>query len=87
MPAEVVSDFRAYGPDWCEQQVPGAQALLHKYAIDLPARVEQHDLGEAQRLMGWTPKIGFVEFLRDLQARDARGEDVSTLWAPGQLPD
>ncbi len=87
MPAEVVSDFRAHGPDWCERQVPGAQALLHKYGIDLPARVEQHDLSEAERLTGWTPKIGFVEFLRDLQARDARGEDVASLWAPGQLPE
>lgn len=87
MPAEVVSDFRAHGPDWCEQQVPGAQALLHKYNIDLPERVEQHDLGEAEKQLGWTPRIGFVAFLRDLQERDARGENVASLWAPGQLPD
>ena len=87
MPPEVVSDFRAHGPGWCEQNVPGAQKLLHKYALDLPARVEQHDLSEAEKQLGWTPRIGFVEFLRDLQARDARGEDVTNLWAAGQLPE
>ncbi len=87
MPPEVVSDFHAHGPDWCEQYVPGAQKLLHKYALDLPARVEQHDLSEAEKQLGWTPQIGFLEFLRDLQARDARSEDVANLWAPGQLPE
>ena len=87
MPPEVVSDFRAHGPDWCEQNVPGAQKLLHKYALDLPARVEQHDLSEAEKQLGWTPRIGFLEFLRDLQARDTRGEDVANLWAAGQLPE
>ena len=87
MPAEVVADFRAHGPDWCEGQVPGASRLIQKYDIDLPERVEQHDMGEAQRQIGWVPRFGFVEFLRDLQARDARGEDAGALWAPGQLPD
>jgi len=87
MPPEVVQDFRAHGPDWCEQNVPGAQKLLHKYALDLPARVEQHDLSEAEKQLGWRPAVGFLDFLRDLQARDARGEDVASLWAPGQLPE
>lgn len=87
MPPEVVADFRRHGPDWCEAQVPGAKALIEKYALFLPERVEQHDLGEAERLTGWTPKVGFVDFLRDLTTREARGEDVAQLWAPGQLPD
>lgn len=86
MPAEVVADFRRLGPDWCEQQVPGARALLEQYAIALPERVEQHDLAEAARLLGWRPAIGFVDFLRDLKARDARGEDVQGLWVPSELP-
>ncbi len=86
MPAEVVADFCGLGPDWCESQVPGARALIEKYALPLPERVEQHDLSEAERLMDWTPKIGFAAFLRDLKERDASGEDVTKLWAPGQIP-
>lgn len=86
MPPEVVSDFGTLGLDWCEKQVPGARELMQKYDLQLPADVEQHDMSEAARLMGWKPQIGFVEFLRDLQERDARGEDVRALWAPGQLP-
>ncbi|MEO7909245.1 MAG: NAD(P)-dependent oxidoreductase [Roseiflexaceae bacterium] len=86
MPPEIVRDFQHGGADWCDAQVPGAQALLAKYAIELPASVEQHDLSEAARVLGWTPQVGFVEFLRDLQLRDARGDDVTNLWAPGQLP-
>ena len=86
MPAEVVQDFQTLGPDWCEAQVPGAKALIEKYAIPLPAAVEQHDMSEAKRLMGWEPKYGFTEFLSDLKARDSRGEDVKALWAPGQIP-
>lgn len=87
MPPEVVGDFRRHGLDWCESQVPGAKALIEKHALSLPERVEQHDLGEAERLTGWTPRVGFTDFLRDLTARAARGEDVAHLWAPGQLPD
>lgn len=86
MPAEVVADFRGFGPDWCESQVPGARALIEKYALPLPEQVEQHDLSEAEHLLGWTPKFGFAEFLRDLKERDANGEDVTKLWAPGQIP-
>ena len=86
MPPEVVRDFSHYGPEWCETQAPGAGSLIAKYGLSLPNGVEQHDMSEAERLTGWTPKIGFVEFLRDLQGRDARGEDVAKLWAPGQLP-
>jgi hypothetical protein len=48
--------------------------------------VEQHDLSEAARVLGWRPAVGFLDFLRDLQARDARGEDVSALRVPGELP-
>ena len=87
MPAEVVQNFRTLGPDWCETQVPGSTALIEKYSVSIPESVEQHDMSEAKRLMGWEPKIGFLEFLRDLQARDKRGEDVKGLWAPGQLPE
>lgn len=86
MPAEVVADFRGLGPDWCAAQVSGARALIEKYALPLPERVEQHDLSEAEHLLGWTPKFGFAEFLRDLKERDANGEDVTKLWAPGQIP-
>ena len=86
MPAEVVADFRQFGPDWCELQVPGARDLMGKYDLELPAQVEQHDLGEAAQKLGWTPQVSFVDFLRDLQAREARGEDVRALWAPGRLP-
>ena len=86
MPPEIVGDFQHGGVEWRETQVPGAKVLLEKYAIALPASVEQHDLSEASRVLGWTPQIGFVEFLRDLKARDARGDDVAKLWAPGQLP-
>ncbi len=86
MPPEVVRDFHRYGPEWSETQVPGAGALIAKYRLSLPSDVEQHDMTEAERLTGWTPKVGFAEFLRDLQGRDARGEDVRSLWAPGQLP-
>jgi nucleoside-diphosphate-sugar epimerase len=87
MTPEVVRDFRTLGPDWCEAQVPGAKALIAKYALELPRDVEQHDLSEAKRLLGWESKFGFVEFLNDLKARDARGEDVRALWAPGQIPE
>jgi hypothetical protein len=81
----VVRDFRRLGPDWCETEVPGAKALLEKYSVPLPQSVEQHDMSEAKRLLGWEPAIGFREFLRDLQARDERGEDVRSLWAPGEF--
>ena len=85
MPAEVVADFRALGLDWCESQVPGARDLMRKYELELPQQVEQHDLSEAAQKLGWTPQVGFTDFLRDLQTRDARGEDVAALWAPGSL--
>lgn len=87
MPAEVVADCANLGPDWCEAKLPGAKALLRKYSISMPQQVEQHDLSEAERLIGWKPRYGFLEFLRDLQARDARGEEIGRLWAPGQIPD
>jgi nucleoside-diphosphate-sugar epimerase len=86
MPEVVAEDFRRLGPAWCEQQVPGARDLLEKYAIALPERVEQHDLSEAARVLGWRPSVGFVDFLRDLRARDARGEDVHNLRVPSELP-
>jgi len=86
MPPKVVRDFSNYGLEWCETQVPGAGELIAKYGLSLPRDIEQHDMSEAERLMGWAPKIGFAEFLRDLQSRDARGEDMTKLWAPGQLP-
>ena len=86
MPPAVVRDFQQGGLEWCERQVPGSAALLDKYAVKLPATVEQHDLSEAARVLGWVPQVGFVDFLRDLAARDARGDDVVGLWAPGYLP-
>ncbi|MDQ2798219.1 MAG: NAD(P)-dependent oxidoreductase [Armatimonadota bacterium] len=86
LPADAAQNFRRYGPEWCETQVPGSARLLEKYAVELPEGVEQHDMSEAERLMGWTPQIGFAEFLRDLSERDGCGEDVAHLWAPGQIP-
>ena len=87
LPDEVQADFATYGPDWCESHLPGSKSLLSRYAIELPAEVEQHDLSDAERLLGWTPDHDFLEFLTDLQRRDAAGVDVGALWAPGQLPD
>ncbi|HEY3413821.1 MAG TPA: NAD(P)-dependent oxidoreductase [Armatimonadota bacterium] len=86
MPPNVREDFRRLGPDWCEERVPGANALIAKYDLELPQTVEYHDLSEAESVMGWTPKVGFVDFLRDLQRRDAGGEDVRALNVPGELP-
>lgn len=87
MPDAVVTNFAEHGRDWCEERVPGSAALIDRYAIALPAAVEQHDLAEADQLLDWRPTYGIVEFLTDLQRRDARGEDVRSLWAPGQTPD
>ncbi|MBP3962930.1 NAD-dependent epimerase/dehydratase family protein [Paenibacillus lignilyticus] len=86
MPEEVVNNFHELGPDWCEEQVPGARRLIEKYAISLPGSVEQHDLSEAEQALGWKPAIGFIEFLRDLKIRDERGIDVTGLWVPSELP-
>lgn len=85
MPDAVVDDFRAHGPDWCESVVPGARRLLERFAVDLPQRVERHDLSEAARVLGWRPQVGFATFLEDLAARVVRGEDCDALWAPGSL--
>ena len=85
LPPEVIADFRTLGPDWCEAQVPGAKRLIDTYNLPLPEKVEQHDLSEAERLLGWRPQVGFVEFLQDLARRDAAGEDVRSLWVPGGL--
>jgi len=86
MPPDVIADFQRLGPDWCERQVPGSRHLIEKYSLVLPATVEQHDLSEAARDLGWRPVVGFVEFLHDLSERDARGEDVRALRVPGALP-
>lgn len=87
MPDEVIANFRELGPEWCEQHISGARHLLEKYAIGLPQKVEQHDLSEARNVLGWTPAVSFLDFLRDLQMRDARGEDVTQLQVPGELPN
>lgn len=86
MPEAVIQDFKNLGPDWCEEQVPGSRLLLTKYSISLPDRVEQHDLSEAKSVLGWEPRVGFADFLRDLKERDARGEDVGSLWVQSELP-
>jgi nucleoside-diphosphate-sugar epimerase len=85
MPAEVLADFPAQGPAWLEAQVPGASELIAKYDLALPVQVEQHDLAAAREVLDWAPRIGFLDFLRDLQARDARGEDVRSLVVPGTM--
>lgn len=85
IPDDVLADFPRLGPDWLEGQVPGARALIAKYNLPLPASVEQHDLAEAARVLGWRPRVSFLDFLRDLKDRDARGEDVAALMVPGAL--
>lgn len=85
IPDDVLADFPARGPAWLDTQVPGAAALIAKYDLRLPVRVEQHDLSEAKDVISWAPKVGFLDFLRDLQARDARGEDVTSLDVPGSM--
>lgn len=85
MPEEVRSDFQAKGLAWCEAQVAGATDLIKKYEISLPNSVEQHDLSEAKKLLGWEPSYGFTQFLQDLRERDGRGEDVAALWTPSDL--
>ncbi|MGC4190232.1 MAG: NAD(P)-dependent oxidoreductase [Thermomicrobiales bacterium] len=85
IPNDVLADFPAKGPAWLESQVPGASDLIAKYELLLPERVEQHDLSEVSDVIGWTPKVGFLDFLRDLQARDARGEDVRALVVPDTM--
>jgi nucleoside-diphosphate-sugar epimerase len=86
MPENVRSNFRSLGPEWSEQQVPGAKVLLDKYSIPLPDQVEQHDLSEAENILGWKPQIGFIEFLRDLKKRDELGLDIAGLIVPSELP-
>ncbi|KRF43782.1 NAD-dependent epimerase/dehydratase family protein [Paenibacillus sp. Soil787] len=86
MPIDVVQDFKNYGPEWCEKQVPGAIDLLNKYEIELPEQVEQHDLSEAEKAIGWKPRYGFLDFLKDLKARDEKGIDVTHLKVPSEIP-
>lgn len=85
MPEKVRAEFATLGLPWVEEQVPGATALLHKYAIALPDSVEQHDLTPADDVLGWKPEVNFLVFLRDLEARDARGDDVTAITLPGTL--
>lgn len=85
-PAEVVADFATLGPSWLDTQLPSASKLIEKYSIRLPQRLEQHDLSEAARLLGWKPQVNGLTFLRDLQRRDAAGEDMNKLFANGELP-
>jgi nucleoside-diphosphate-sugar epimerase len=86
MPEHVIDNFRESGPAWCDEQVPGASLLIQKYRIPIPDKVEQHDLSEANQVLGWKPRFGFLDFLRDLKVRDERGEDVAKLWVPSELP-
>jgi nucleoside-diphosphate-sugar epimerase len=87
MPEDVLAAFPERGPDWLERQVPGANDLIARYELPLPERVEQHDLSDAERVLGWRPQVGIGEFLRDLKARVARGEDVTALTAMGTLDE
>lgn len=82
---EARADFATHGKAWCEAQLPGSTALIEKYGLSLPQGVEQHDLSEAEAVLGWTPKVSFLSFLKDLAAREARGEDIQALWSPGSL--
>ncbi|MCY9659197.1 NAD(P)-dependent oxidoreductase [Paenibacillus chondroitinus] len=86
MPLDVIQDFKKNGPAWCESQVPGAIQLLNKYEIELPEQVEQHDLSKAEEILGWKPRYNFLEFLKDLKARDEKGIDVHNLKVPSEIP-
>lgn len=86
LPPEVKEDFDRLGPEWCETKLPGAANLIAKYRLPLPKVVEQHDMSEAKEVLGWEPKVGFLEFLADLKQRDAAGEEVTNLTVPGELP-
>ncbi|CAG7646285.1 hypothetical protein PAESOLCIP111_05132 [Paenibacillus solanacearum] len=86
MPQDVVENFRNLGIGWCEEKLPGARRLIEKYEISLPEKVEQHDLEEAEHVLGWKPTVGFLDFLCDLKARDEKGLDVTNLWVPSELP-
>ena len=85
MPPEIQADFRNRGREWCESVMPGASDLLARWAIDLPEMVEQHDLRDARDVLGWTPAVGFREFLNDLKSRTENGAPVDQLWALGSL--
>ncbi|WP_336774332.1 NAD-dependent epimerase/dehydratase family protein [Paenibacillus sp. MMO-58] len=87
MPEHVRSDFARLGAEWCEQQVPGSAQLLDSYGIELPKEVEQHDLSEAKRVMGWQPRIGFIDFLRDLKQRNEQGLEICGFVVPSELPN
>ncbi len=86
LPPQVQENFCELGPDWCEDQIPGSRWLLERYELDLPIQVEQHDLGEAERVLGWKPQVNFQSFLRSLEDRSARGQDLRKLQVPGELP-
>lgn len=86
LPKEVQDDFTTHGAAWAESRLPGATALIERHQLALPDRVEQHDLSAAADLLGWRPQHDFIEFLEDLQRREAAGEDVNDLWAPGRIP-
>ena len=73
IPADILANFPERGRSWLDDQLP------------LPDRVEQRDLSEAAAILGWRPSVGFLEFMRDLRDRDARGEDARKLWVPGEL--
>lgn len=87
IPVAIAGNFRVLGPDWCEEQMQGSKSLLKKYGVDLPERVEQHDLSAAGRELDWEPRVNFMSFLKDLKARDLRNENVRTLVVPGELPN
>ena len=86
MPQAVLDSFAARGPSWCEEKVPGSVELLEKYGIPLPEKVEYYDIAEVERVLGWRPTVGFLEFLKDLKVRDGRHEDLTLLRVPSELP-
>lgn len=77
------------GETWIarERKLRALRPLPTFLLLDDPehAEAQSRDVGEAERLTGWTPRVGFIEFPRDLQARDARDEDMRGLWSPGLL--
>lgn len=48
--------------------------------------VEQHDRSAAERGLGRRPAGGFLDFVRDVPARDTRHDDVASRWVPDAVP-
>jgi nucleoside-diphosphate-sugar epimerase len=87
MPESVADEFQRNGLAWMEEKMPGASKFIEKYSIPLPERIEEwYDLSETERVLGWKPTVGFIDFLIDLKRREEKDEDVAKLWVASEIP-